>query len=73
MTDFQSLGASLASVSIIPTRERTKGLKGRSEEGCRRCFSLAIALRCFWMSWGVVLAIELSTEATRVSRTYGYL
>jgi hypothetical protein len=30
-------------------------------------------LRCFWMSWGVVLAIELSTEATRVSRTYGYL
>jgi hypothetical protein len=31
MIDFQSLRASLASVSIIPPRERTKGLNGRSD------------------------------------------
>ncbi|GFZ44352.1 hypothetical protein JCM24511_02074 [Saitozyma sp. JCM 24511] len=31
MIDFQSFSASLASVSIIPPRERMKGLSGRSE------------------------------------------
>jgi hypothetical protein len=47
MIDFQSLRASLASVSIIPPRERMKSLNGQSEGGCRRRFSLATALRCF--------------------------
>ena len=61
MIDFQSLRASLASVSIIPPRERTKGLNGRSEGGCRRRFSLATALRCFSTSLVVLSAAESSS------------
>jgi hypothetical protein len=32
---------------IVPPRERTEGLNGRSEGVCRRRFSLATVLRCF--------------------------
>jgi hypothetical protein len=64
MIDFQSLSASLASVSIIPPRERTKGLNGRSEGGCRRRFSLATVLRCFQTS-SVVLSVAESSPLSR--------
>jgi hypothetical protein len=65
MIDFQILRASLASVSIIPPRERTKGLNDRSEGGCRRRFSLATALRCLWTSLAVLSAAESSPVETR--------
>jgi hypothetical protein len=64
MIDFQSLRASLASVSIIPPRERTKGLNGRSEGGYRRRFSLATELRCFSTSLEALSAIESSWVAS---------
>jgi hypothetical protein len=67
MIDFQSLRASLASVSIIPPRERTKGLNGRSEGGCRRLFSLATMLRCFPTSLAALLPTESSSVATEGS------
>jgi hypothetical protein len=47
MIDFPSLSAFLASVSIIPPRESTRGLNVRPEGGRRRRCSLATALRCF--------------------------
>jgi hypothetical protein len=56
MIDFHSLRA----FSIIPPRERTRGLNGRSEGGCRRCFSLATVLRCLSTSLAVLWAEESS-------------
>jgi hypothetical protein len=66
MIDFQSLRASLASVFIVPPRERTKGLKGRSEGGCGRRFSLAMALRYFSTSLAALWAAEPSSVVTSV-------
>jgi hypothetical protein len=67
MIDFQSLRASLASVSITPPRDTTKGLNVRSEGGCRRRFSLATALRCFSTSLALLSSVESPSVATRGS------
>jgi hypothetical protein len=65
MIDFQSFRASLASVSIIPLRESTKALKGRSKGGCRRPFSLATAVRCLSTSLAVFWAGESSSVVAK--------
>jgi hypothetical protein len=69
MADFQSFRASLASVSIIPPRERTRSLNGRCEGGCRCRFSLATALRCFSTSLAALWAVEPSPVGTNGSVT----
>ncbi|GFZ48388.1 hypothetical protein JCM24511_06136 [Saitozyma sp. JCM 24511] len=49
MIDFQSFRVSLASVSIAPPRERTKGQNGRSEaESSSVVASGSVAV---WKSW----------------------
>jgi hypothetical protein len=65
MIDFQSLRASLASVSIMPPRESTEGLNGLSDGGCRRGFSRTTALRCFWTSLELLWAAESSSVVAK--------
>jgi hypothetical protein len=67
MADFQRSRASLASVSIMPPSESTSVLKGRSEGGCRRRFSIAIVPRCFSTGLAVLSAKESSSMAARDS------
>jgi hypothetical protein len=67
MTDFQSFRASLASISILPPSESTRGLNGRSEAGFQRNLSLAIVPGCFSTSLAVLSAIESSSVAARGS------
>jgi hypothetical protein len=55
------LRVSLASVSIIPPGERTRGLNDRAEGGCRRRFYLATGLMCSSPSLAVLWAAEWSS------------